>query len=75
MLSIVNVTPKGHKGKDLYEVRVNSDVIAIFEHGRVYCGAAQCLRDAADAIEDQRVNHLTQITQSLIPAYRRREEK
>lgn len=53
MLSIVNVSPDDapNEGVNQYEVRINSRVIAEFEHTRSYGGAAQCLRDAADAVE------------------------
>ena len=53
MLAIVNVTGGDIPTTGLcqYEVRINSRVIATFEHQREYDGAAQCLRDAADAIE------------------------
>ena len=53
MLAIVNVSPDDapNTGINQYEVRVNSQVIATFEHDRQFDGAAQCLRDAADAVE------------------------
>lgn len=53
MLVIVNVSPDDApaEGPNWYEVRVNRKVIATFEHDRVINGAAQCLRDAADAVE------------------------
>jgi hypothetical protein len=53
MLAIVNVS-KEHApiiGMNEYEVRINTCVIATFEHDRKPNGAAQCLRDAADAVE------------------------
>lgn len=53
MLVIVNVSPKGMPeiGRNKYEVRINRRVIATFEHDRQPGGAAQCLRDAADAVD------------------------
>ena len=53
MLVIVNVSPKGvpEEGANKYEVRINRRVIATFEHDRKPGGAAQCLRDAADAVD------------------------
>ena len=53
MLAIVNVSPEDapQYGINQYEVRVNNTVIASFEHDRQLGAAAQCLRDAADAVE------------------------
>lgn len=53
MLAIVNVSPEDAplEGRNKYEVRINRTVIATFEHDRKIDGAAQCLRDAADAVE------------------------
>lgn len=53
MIAIVNVSPVDAPmtGKNTYEVRINQRVIATFEHDRKPDGAAQCLRDAADAID------------------------
>lgn len=52
MLAIMNVSPDDAPiGLNKYEVRINGRVIATFEHDRQPDGAAQCLRDAADAVE------------------------
>ena len=53
MLAIVNVSPEDAPmiGVNQYEVRINKRVIASFEHHRKLNGAAQLLRDAADAVE------------------------
>lgn len=53
MLAIVNVSPDDAPitGPNKYEVRINRRVIATFEHNRTPDGAAQCLRDAADAVD------------------------
>lgn len=53
MLAIVNVSDPStpSTGINQYEVRINRKVIARFEHDRQYGAAAQCLRDAADAVE------------------------
>lgn len=53
MIAIVNVSPEETQniGVNQYEVRINSLVIATFEHDRRFDGAAQCLRDAADAVD------------------------
>lgn len=57
MLVIVNVSPPNTPttGINQYEVRVNQKVIASFKHDRQYMNAAQCLRDAADALEKARL--------------------
>lgn len=59
MISIVNVSPRDtpKKGVNQYEVRLNKRVIAKFEHCRTD-GLAQCLRDAADAVECANIKHL-----------------
>jgi hypothetical protein len=52
MIAIVNVSPDAPvTGINQYEVRINRRVIAKFEHFRHLDGLAQCLRDAADAVE------------------------
>ena len=58
MIAIVNVSPKGtpSEGPNDYEVRINKQVIARFEHYRQYDALAQCLRDAADAVEKKRAD-------------------
>ncbi|MCP4393913.1 MAG: hypothetical protein GY804_06550 [Alphaproteobacteria bacterium] len=40
-------------GENQYVVRINQRVICEFSHRRTYNGLAQCLRDAADAVEAQ----------------------
>ena len=56
MLAIVNVSPEDTPlvGVNKYEVRINDRVIATFEHFRTPDGAARCLRDAADAVQEAR---------------------
>ena len=51
MLAIVNVTENKAQELDDYEVRINTKVIGKFKHKREFKGAAQCLRDAADALD------------------------
>ena len=67
MLVIVNVSPPGTPttGTNQYEVRVNQKVIASFEHDRQYLNAAQCLRDAADAIEKARLQEHNELVEAL----------
>ena len=51
MLAIVNVTTDDTQEFDDYEIRINAKVIGEFQHKRTIGGAAQCLRDAADALD------------------------
>ena len=69
MLAIVNVSPDDapDTGMNQYEVRINKRVIATFEHDRQYGNAAQCLRDAADAVEKCRAEQHDELLQSLLP--------
>lgn len=53
---IQRISDKPSNGRDEYEVRVNKDVIAAFYHQRSVSGLAQCLRDAADAVDQQRLD-------------------
>ncbi len=53
MIAIVNVTPPDEydpAGVSKYEVRINRDVVARFEHSRPQ-GLAACLRAAAQAVD------------------------
>lgn len=71
MLAIVNVSPDDAPltGRNKYEVRINSRVIATFEHDRQPDGAAQCLRDAADAIERCRAEEKEALLMALMKAH------
>lgn len=72
MLAIVNVTRNATKtGVNNYEVRVNDRVIATFEHNRNYGSAAQCLRDAADAVERCSEERQHKLLLSLLPMFER----
>ena len=72
MLAIVNVTREAAKtGLNHYEVRVNDRVIATFEHNRNYGAAAQCLRDAADAVERCSEERQHKLILSLLPMFER----
>lgn len=53
MIAIVNVSPPDApiEGPNDYEVRINRTVITTFTHDRKVDGLAQCLRDAADAVD------------------------
>ena len=50
---ITNIT-EGNGSPDRYAVRVNQDLICYFDHTRAIEGLAQCLRDAADAVDSER---------------------
>jgi len=55
MIAIVNVSSEDAplRGRNRYEVRINAKVICTFDHDRQPNGLAQCLRDAADAVENE----------------------
>lgn len=75
MLAIVNVTRNAQQiGPNKYEVRVNERVIATFEHDRGYGAAAQCLRDAADAIERCNAEKQERLLHSLLPMLARMQD-
>ena len=61
MIAIVNVSPRDTPitGANNYEVRINRKVMCTFEHSRSHDGLAQCLRDAADAVDAQRAKDLS----------------
>ena len=42
--------------KDSYVVRINKKIICEFEHKRKINGLADCLRDAADAVDNQSID-------------------
>lgn len=69
MLAIINVSPEDtpNTGINQYEVRINKRVIATFQHDRQYGNAAQCLRDAADAVEKCSAKKHDEMLESLLP--------
>ncbi len=75
MLAIVNVTKDDHQEVDDYELRVNRRVIAIFHHKRSYNGAAQCLRDAADALDAIPRDLDLEFLKSLLPTFKQMENQ
>ncbi len=77
MLAVVNVSGAcaPNTGINQYEVRINSRVIATFEHDRQYDGAAQCLRDAADAIERCNREKKEALLQALLPTLNRMQDR
>ena len=68
MIAIVNVSPDDAPttGPNKYEVRINYEVIATFEHDRQPDGAAQCLRDAADAVDKCRADQREALLNALL---------
>jgi hypothetical protein len=74
MLVIVNVTKENRQERNDYEVRVNNRVIATFQHDRCYNGAAQCLRDAADAVEKLQLDRHAELLESLLPMFKRMKD-
>jgi hypothetical protein len=73
MLAIVNVSDDNApaEGVNSYEVRINNRVIAKFEHSRAYDGAAECLRDAADAVERCGEKDKIRLLEELLPVFNR----
>lgn len=73
MLAIVNVSPEDTPltGVNQYEVRINRRVIATFEHDRQYGNAAQCLRDAADAVDRCTAEKQDELLMALLPMFKR----
>ena len=54
MSIIITNISEGEGIPDRYVVRVNQDLICYFDHTRTADGLAQCLRDAADAVDSER---------------------
>lgn len=77
MIAIVNVSPEDAPtvGLNDYEVRINSRVICTFQHERKFEGLAQCLRDAADAVDKQVVEDKAWSFQQLMDLCSRLNEE
>ena len=76
MLAIVNVTKEGDWPEfDDYEIRINQKVIGKFKHKRKFKGAAQCLRDAADALDADPSFEDRELLESLLPMFKRMNNK
>ena len=67
MLVIVNVTKDDRSEIDDYEIRINKRVIGRFQHTKKYNGAAQCLRDAADALDKNGRDSDVDLLEALLP--------
>lgn len=58
MIVIINVSEEYKDGGlQQYEVRINRDVICRFEHDKKVSSLAECLRDAARAVEILSINY------------------
>ena len=73
MLAIVNITKDDSQELDDYEIRINTRVIGTFQHKRVANGAAQCLRDAADALEKTQRDKEAAFLEWMLPVFNRME--
>ena len=71
MLVIVNVTKDDEQELDDYEIRINDRVIGKFKHKRKFKGAAQCLRDAADALDANPNFEVGAFLDAMLPALER----
>lgn len=67
MIAIVNVTPEGiiERGVNQYELYINDRIICEFEHYRKAGGLAQCLRDAANAVEIAETKKLARLAKEF----------
>lgn len=64
---IQNISPEGAPmtGPNRYQVRINQTVICEFEHDRQRNGLAQCLRDAADAVQAEQDHYIIEMLREL----------
>jgi hypothetical protein len=66
MLAIINVSKDPTQSLADYEIRINQRVIGTFQHKRTYNGAAQCLRDAADALDRTKKDQDLELFERLV---------
>lgn len=61
MIIIINVSPRNTPDhiEHEYELRINYKLICKFKHVRTEMGLAQCLQDAADAVNKMREENET----------------
>tara|TARA_R110000850_G_scaffold48912_2_gene120945 strand:- start:4668 stop:4940 length:273 start_codon:yes stop_codon:yes gene_type:complete len=52
-------------GTNSYEVKINRELILKFTHNRQHDGLAQCLRDAADAIDEHSEDKKARLLETL----------
>lgn len=67
MIQIKNISSKEtpEEGINQYELRINKKVICRFKHDRKAGGLAQCLRDAADAVDKSRLSDLAKLVLNI----------
>lgn len=53
------------KGYNNYQIRINDNIICNFTHKRKANGLAQCLRDAADAVEAKEHDRILSIINAI----------
>lgn len=64
MIVITNISEDALlRGMNKYELKINEKVICRFEHDRHPEGLAQCLRDAADAVDKKNDENQVDITE------------
>lgn len=68
MIQIVNVSPEDAPitGEHDYHLKINNRVMCSFKHDRQQNGLSQCLRDAADAFDQQDDKDMWEIASKLI---------
>jgi hypothetical protein len=71
VLVIVNVTKDDEQELDDFEIRINDRVIGKFKHKRKFKGAAQCLRDAADALDANPGFEVGAFLDAMLPVFER----
>ena len=71
VLVIVNVTKDDEQELDDYEIRINDRAIGKFKHKRKFKGAAQCLRDAADALDANPDFEVGAFLDAMLPVFER----
>jgi hypothetical protein len=72
VLVIVNVTKDDDEQElDDFEIRINHRVIGKFKHKRKFMGAAQCLRDAADALDANPGFEVGAFLDAMLPVFER----
>jgi hypothetical protein len=72
VLVIANVTKDDDENElDDYEIRISDRVIGKFKHKRKFKGAAQCLRDAADALDANPDFEVEAFLDAMLPVFDR----
>lgn len=64
-ITITNETPENHISEEcVYTVKIAGKVISVFRHNRER-GLAQCLRDAADAVDTAKTSERPRVSSDL----------